>query len=145
MNFFQDELRKIVGPAHPNALYAGRACFIKLGEVTRAKVELVTLLYGDRYDGLKATVLNRNDGPLDTVTLRFGEILGKKRVSNPNFRDGIKPFLKVNGETIGWYVYSPTQADYQMLGAELEGYLGVFQEHPSHRGERPEIILKEEP
>ena len=42
MNFFEQELRKIVGSAYPDATYIGRACYVRLGEENRAKIQFVT-------------------------------------------------------------------------------------------------------
>lgn len=130
MNYLVEELKKIIGPAHPDAAYAGRACFVSLGPFNRAKVEFTTLGHADHYEALKVTVLNREDGPVDTLTLRFAGILGKKQVSNPNFRDSIHPHIWMDRGMADWYVYQPTQADYRALRAELSAYLGVFLEGP---------------
>ena len=36
--------------------------------------------YADHYDTLKITILNRTDGPVDTLTLNFKDLLGMKPV-----------------------------------------------------------------
>lgn len=128
MNFFAQELKKIVGATHPDATYAGRACFVRLSETNRARLEFVTLGYADKYEALKVTVLNRTDGPVDSLILRLGDLLGKRQVSNPNFRDGIIPYIWGDGARTDWYVYQPGAADYKTLGAAADEYLEVFQE-----------------
>lgn len=140
VNYFVEELKKIIGPTHPDTIYAGRACFVKLGPANRAKVEFTTQGHADHYEALRVTVLNREDGPVDTLTLRFADILGKKQVSNPNFRDGIHPHIWMDRGTAGWYVYQPTQEDYRTLGAELSAYLGVFLEGPTQTEESGQCL-----
>lgn len=85
-------------------------------------------------------MLNRKDGPVDALTLRFGDILGKKQVGNPNFRSGITPYVWMDREKADWYVYQPNQADYRAIRAELSDYLGVFLEGPTQTEENGQSL-----
>jgi hypothetical protein len=89
-------------------------------------MEFVTQGTADHYEAIKATIINKNDGPVDSLTLRFSDLLGKKMVSNPNFRNGITPYIWKDGDRIGWYVYQPTKADYGQISEALNDYIGVF-------------------
>lgn len=140
MTIFESGLRKIVGDIHPDAVYAGRACFVRLGPLNRAKLEFTTLGHADHYETLKVTVLNREDGPVDALILRFADTLGKKQVSNPNFRSGITPYVWMDREKADWYVYQPNQADYRAIRAELSDYLGVFLEGPTQTEENGQSL-----
>ena len=42
MTFFERELRKIVQPIYPDAVFVGRACYVRLSEMNRAKLQVVT-------------------------------------------------------------------------------------------------------
>ena len=42
MTFYEQELRKIVGERYPDATYVGRACYVRLDEMNRAKIQFVT-------------------------------------------------------------------------------------------------------
>ena len=42
MNFFEQELHKIVAPKYPDATYVGRACYVRLDELNRAKIQFAT-------------------------------------------------------------------------------------------------------
>ena len=42
MTFFERELRKIVQPIYPDAVFVGRACYVRLSEMNRAKLQFVT-------------------------------------------------------------------------------------------------------
>lgn len=137
MNFFEQELRKILSQnaAFTDATYVGRACFVKLGDSNRARIEFVTCGTANHYEAVKATVLNKNDGSVDTLTLRFSDLLGKKAVGNPNFRDGIVPYIwRYEGKT-DWYVYKPTKADYKQVAEALNDYIGIFREPAQDMGQ----------
>lgn len=127
MNFFEQELRKIISPKYPDAIYVGRACFVPLSEGTRARVEFTELGHADHYPALKMTVLNPKEGAVDRLLLRFSDLLGKKQVSNPNFSNGVVPHIWVDGLKPEWYVYQPTAQDYAAMRGAVTDYLGVFQ------------------
>ena len=125
MAFFEDELRNIMGPRHPDAAYVGRACYTRLDAQTRAKVEFATLGTANRYAALRVTILNRQGGKVDDIILRFSELLGIQRLP-----DGYKisPHFRLRDETAEWYYYNPDERAYQALSGAVEAYLDVFQE-----------------
>lgn len=134
MTFFEQELRKIVGSRYPDATYVGRACYVRLNEMNRAKIQFTVCGTADHYDALKVTILNRREGEVDTLCLRFQDVLGTKRVCNPNFPNGISPHAwTYNGKT-EWYAYHPNSRDYQLLTDALSDYLEVFQEQTQTTG-----------
>ena len=89
MNFFEQELHKIVAPKYPDATYVGRACYVRLDELNRAKIQFVTGIVANQYHGLRISILNRNEGQVDALLLNLSDILGKKQTSNPNFKSRI--------------------------------------------------------
>ena len=92
MTFFEQELRKIVGDVYPDATFVGRACYVRLSDMNRAKIQFTTCGTADHCEALQMTILNRSDGQVDTLRLRFKDVLGTKAVpNNPNFRNGIMP------------------------------------------------------
>ena len=130
MNYFEQELRRLFGndAAISDKRFVGRAFFGKLTENLRVRVDFVTMSTANHYEALKATVINRNDGPVDTLVLRFSDLLGRKSVNNPNFREGISPYIWKYGDKIEWYVYKPTKADYDQISGALNNYFDVFRE-----------------
>ena len=128
MNFFEQELQRLVKncPELKNPVFAGRACFAELGGDVRVKLQFVTTGHADHYEAVKATVLNRTQGEVDTALLRFQDSWGKKAVRNPNFREGIIPYIWTDSGKSDWYVYQPTVADFRQLAAEVNAYAGVF-------------------
>ena len=128
MTAFEQELRKIVSPRYPDATYVGRACYVRLSEMNRAKIQFISTHIASQYDALRLTILNRDEGAVDNLVLRFSDLLGKKHTSNPNFRDGVIPHLWDDCGKVAWYVYQPSSRDYQDLSDAVGRYLGVFQE-----------------
>jgi hypothetical protein len=80
MNYFEQELRRIANACGEvtNPTFAGRACYGDLGNDNRAKLEFVTQGYANQYDAVKATVLNRTEGEVDSLLFRFEDVWGKK-------------------------------------------------------------------
>ena len=130
MNFFESELKKIMGNSNilKDQKYVGRMCYGTISEDLRARIEFVTLGVHDHYAGLKTSIINRKEGVVDSMLLRFTDIWGKPKVSNPNFREGVNPHIWTDNGKSDWYVFHPTNADYQKLAAGVENYLSVFQD-----------------
>lgn len=115
MNPFGQELKKILIQSKTSGLvsYVGRSAYIQLDPELRVKLDFLSLNISNQYNALKLTVLNRTEGAVDMNIIRFGDLLGKKKVSNPNFSDGVLPHLWDDYGKVGWYVYQPTQAGLQ--------------------------------
>ena len=128
MTFYEQELRKIVGERYPGVTYVGRACYVRLDEMNRAKIQFVTTGIANQYSALRLTVLNRQEGDVDNLLLRFSDLFGKKMVNNPNFRDGVIPHIWDDYGKVSWYVYHPTRQDYEVLSDAVVNYLEVFQD-----------------
>lgn len=140
MNFFEQELRKIIGQstAAADASYVGRSCFVRLNPDLRAKLTFITMGIASHYGALKMTILNRKEGEVDNTVLRFSDLLGKKQVMNPTFKSGIFPYIWDDHGSPMWYVYQLKQEDYQLLAESVDEYLQVFQppnfaEHPGQQ------------
>jgi len=128
MNYFEQELRRLAKACGGiiNPTFAGRVCYGDLGGDNRVKLQFVDLGTYERYEALKATVLNRQDGVVDSLRFRFADTWGKKQVSNPNFKDGVIPYIWTYNGQSEWYAYRPTDADIKQLAAKVSGYLAVF-------------------
>ena len=105
MTFYEQELRKIVGERYPDATYVGRACYVRLSDMNRAKIQFVTGIVSKQYNALQMTFLTRSEGQVDTLRLRFSDLLGTKVTSNPNFRNGVDPHIWDDYGKVDWYVY----------------------------------------
>ena len=135
-NFFEQELGRLFGDGQVirNPTYSGRSCFGTLGKDLRVRARFITTGYADHYDALKITVLNRTDGPVDTLVLKLKDLLGKKPVpGNPNFREGVSPHIWDNYGKQEWYAYHPTAADYEVIRQAAKQYLDVFRDRQQER------------
>lgn len=135
-SFFEQELRKLFGDGKiiDDPTYSGRSCFGTLGKDLRVRVRFITSGYADHYDSLKITVLNRTDGPVDTLVLKLKDLLGMKPVpGNPNFRNGVVPHILDDYGKVGWYAFHPMDADYEAIRAAVGQYLDVFRDRSRER------------
>jgi len=86
MNFFEQELRKLVGQS--NALsdprYIGRACYGRVSDNIRAKLGFITMGTYEKYEALKTTLINNTEGEIDCNIIRFLDVWGVKKL--PIFR-----------------------------------------------------------
>ena len=129
MNFLQRELKKILEMTQysQEATCIGNASYVKVNGDVRLRLEF-SRSSTSLFDGIVMTMLNRKEGPIDMNVLKFKDIWGKKSVSNPNFKDGLVPYIWEYREKTEWYVYKPNQKDYLRLAKEIDQYIGMFQE-----------------
>ena len=143
-NFFERELGRVFGDGQVirDPTYSGRACLGTLGKDLRVRAQFITTGYADHYDSLKITVLNRTDGPVDTLVLKLKDLLGKKSVpGNPNFREGVSPHIWDNYGKQEWYAYHPTAADYEVIRQAAKQYLDVFRDRQQeHAQDGPKLV-----
>lgn len=128
MNFFESELKKIMGDSAilKDQKYVGRMCYGTIGGDLRARVEFVTLGVSNHYAGIKASVINRKEGVVDSILLRFSDIWGKPKVSNPNFKEGVNPHIWTDNGKSDWYVFYPGAAEYRKAADTLETICPYF-------------------
>ena len=123
MMFFEKELRKIVGAIYPDAKYIGRAAYVELGGGNCGKFEFVTLGTHEQYAAIRASVINRSDGQIDSVTLRFTDLFSPKKLPM-----GKKLHAWADGGKVAWYGFTPTAADYDSLIASISDYTEMFEQ-----------------
>ena len=135
-SFFEQELGRLFGDGQVirDPTYSGRSCFGTLGKDLRVRARFITTGYVDHYDSLKITILNRTDGPVDTLVLKLKDLLGMKPVpGNPNFRNGVAPHIWDNYGKQEWYAFQPTAADYEVIRQAAKQYLDVFRDRQQER------------
>ena len=81
MTFFEQELQKIFGKGMglSDIRIVGNACYGRLSGDIRMKAYFDTGRVADRYEMLKVTMLNRREGVIDSIELRFSDLWGRKR------------------------------------------------------------------
>lgn len=130
MTFFEKELKRIFEEdmGLSDIRIVGNACYGRLSADIRMKASFATDRVVDHYGMLKVTMVNRREGPIDSVALRFSDLWGRKRADNPCFPDGICPHVWKDGGDMKWYAYRPTESDYRKLSRAVSDYLDVFRE-----------------
>lgn len=125
MNFFEQQLRRLAVACDEveNPVFASRACLGNLGADNRVNLQFITLGHADHYPAIKANILNRAEGEVDSLVFRFSDVWGKKMDSNYN---GGVPHIWTSSGKSEWYGYQPTDQDFKILAAEVGGYLDVF-------------------
>ena len=148
MNYFEQELRRIAKACDGlhNPTFAGRACYGDLGGDNRVKLQFVTQGTHEQYEALKATIIKRTEGDIDSLLFRFRDTWGKKY--NHGYNDGIPYIWTYQGKS-EWYGYYPTDADIKQLAAEVGAYLTVFADRSlipeksrGQTGERESVVEK---
>lgn len=127
---FENELHKIFDEVTNlyNKKYVGRAFYGKIDNDLNFKAEYISTEISGHYDALRFRVLQRNGGELDTNTIRFSEVWGNKSVQNRNFPEGVSPHLWDYNGKLEWYVYQPTDRDFDEITMQIMDYVDVFQE-----------------
>ncbi|MEA5011076.1 MAG: hypothetical protein VB100_05075 [Angelakisella sp.] len=128
MNFFEQELKKILLNNHSfhDIKFIGKTCYGTLSDQTRMKLEFVTMGTHQKYEGIKATVIDKNEGVIDAVTLRFSDVWGKKPFSGATYKEGLSPHVWIYQEKVEWYGYEPSKMDYTILGDSLKDYCELY-------------------
>lgn len=72
--------------------------------------------------------MDKNNGIIDKNTIKFADVWGKKQVSNPNYRDGIHPYIWKDSRQAEWHVYKPTPRDMELLSEQINDYAKLFME-----------------
>lgn len=127
MNFFEQELRRIIEPIYAKATYVGRFCFIPLGEHNRAKISFVTSGIADNYDTLQLKIINKNDGEIDCSRIKLNDVLGQNKSGNSHLGHR-GPHIWQDGLEAEWYGYRPTEKDYTDLSTIVKSYVELFEE-----------------
>lgn len=130
MDFFEKELKKLVGESEclKDKKYVGRSCIGVIGGNLRARIQFVTLGVADQYAAVKTSIINKNEGVVDSLLLSFSDEWGRKKVDNPNFKEGLIPHIWMDCGKYEWYVYKPNAADYRQLTKSIEEYISMFQD-----------------
>ena len=81
MTFFEQELKKLFADdiAFMDKRFIGNACYGRLDNNIRIKIRFTTCGVADQYEALKVTLLNRNEGEIDSMMLHFHDLWGIKR------------------------------------------------------------------
>ena len=83
-NFYERQLKRMFSDMDSDStdtVFAGKAMLSKISDDLRAKVEFVTGRMASQYEGLKLSIISKNEGIIDSQTFMFHEIIGLKGAS----------------------------------------------------------------
>ena len=123
MNFYEQELRRIVGKRFPDAVYVGRACFLPLRGGNRGKLTFATGGIADHYDRLQMVILKPDEGKADQVSIRFSDVFATRGQNHPG---SAVPHIWDDDGKPHWYV-QPSEKDMAALGEAVSEYAELFQ------------------
>ena len=129
-NFFEKELRKLFENSEviENHSFTGRVCMARLTDTTNVKLEFVTCGTANHYEAIKATVISRNDGQVDSSVFRFSDIMGTKAIPGNPYLKNVSPHIWYYNGKYEWYAYEPTPWDSELMTETIDSYLAMFQE-----------------
>ena len=120
MNKMERELRRMFGESDIiyKAMYSGKTMIGMIDNDVRIKIEFANTKVSGKYDALKATVINRTDGVVDTTMFKFRDMIGLK--------NGHEPHIWDDGTKADWFIISPTTSDYDKISDVLHDYMAMF-------------------
>ena len=123
-NFYERQLKRMfsdIGSQSTDTVFAGKAMLSKISDDLRAKVEFVTGRMASQYEGLKLSIISKNEGIIDSQTFMFHEIIGLKGASRDR-----KPHVWDDNGKAAWFGYEPTTIELETIGAKVEDYIGMY-------------------
>lgn len=134
MNFFEANLRKVFDNVVgiKNVQYIGRTCYATVSDNNRMKASFVTLGTHEHYEGLKISIIDKNEGKIDSTTIRFEDVWGKKYEAMGN---KIAPYMWVYKGKAEWYTPEPSEKEFYDLSALSSYYVGNFRDYDFDQNE----------
>ena len=100
--------------------YIGRICMFNLNDYVVGKMEFSHGIYGNEYDRIKITLINKREAIIDTQTFIIGDLIGYKDIY------GNKKSPYIWDCENNWYGYIPTTKDYITIATALNDYISCF-------------------
>lgn len=127
MNFFQKQLKRLLEDerrALPKVIsYLGRTAYVPLSSNRQARVEFVTLIFAEKYEAVKVTILNASEGMVDQMLFRFKDYFSRMPVGGGISKE--LPHIWIYDGKPEWYV-TPDSADFAVLSSEIWQYIRLF-------------------
>lgn len=123
-NFYERQLKRMFSDLDTESgdtVFAGKAMLSKISDDLRAKVEFVTGRVAGQYEGLKLSIINKNEGVIDTQTFMFHEIIGLKGAARDR-----KPHIWDDNGKVAWFGYEPTPSEFEDIASKVEDYIWMY-------------------
>ncbi len=125
MNYFASQLKWMLGDQaeFKDAKYVGRACFVPLSNGTNIKAEFVTRGTHQKYEAIKLTAINKEDGQIDSTVLDFKDFCRSRPGSTAG---SYTPHIWTYNDKSEWYGSSPSFSEKQAIGEAANEYVSLF-------------------
>ena len=129
MTYFEHELKMIFGESEnlsADTIFSGKSMVSDIGGDLRAKVRFISTGIANQYNGLRLSIINRQQGEIDCETFLFRDIVGLK--------NGYDPHIWENDGEAKWYGFRPTMQEYEKIQSKVEEYIGMYSEQEFTHG-----------
>ena len=123
-NFYERQLQRMfsdIGSQSTDTVFAGKAMLSKISDDLRAKVEFVTGRMASQYEGLKLSIIHKNEGIIDSQSFMFHEIIGLKGAARDR-----RPHVWDDNGKAEWFGYEPTTTELETIGSKVEDYISMY-------------------
>ena len=127
MNFYEQQFRRMFDEECPMSeiVYVGRTMIGKLGDDLIAKISFETDGKANNYPALKLSIINREDGEVDSQMFRFGDILSRRSLSDSTI-DVHAWEYRGRAE---WFGYTPLGQELESIGDTVSEYMALYLKH----------------
>lgn len=127
MNLYEKEMRMMFENNNiiKKPLIVGRTLTGILDEDLRIKLKFIASEVQGKYDTIRAVIINRTNGEVDSQNFLFADIIGMQ--SRPNGLEPTVPHMWDNGNPKGaWYGAGPTIAEKAQIGDKVLEYAEMY-------------------
>ena len=126
MNFYENELRLMFGENNiiKKPLIVGRTLTGILDEDLRIKLKIIASEVQGKYDTIRAVIINRTGGEVDSQNFLFADIIGMQKRNNG--LEPIAPYLWDKGNPKGTWYISPSIEQRAKIGDTILEYAELY-------------------
>ena len=121
MTYFEHELKEIFGESEnfsADTIFSGKSMITDIGGDLRAKVQFISTGIANHYNGLRLSIINRQQGEIDCEVFLFRDIIGLK--------NGYDPHIWDDSGNAEWYSFHPTMQEYEKIQSKVEEYIVMY-------------------
>lgn len=120
MNFFENEFIKIFNDMDVDCF--DKSCYLTISDDLNVKVEFITCKFVNQYEALRIKIINKRNGVVDSMTLKFKDLFGTKALNDM----GISFYIWIYQNKIEWYEYKPSLNDYKTIRSKIYDFINIF-------------------
>ena len=127
MNFYEQELRKMFENKQTitDKVFVGKTMLAKLDDSKVLKLEITTTNEANKYNAIRLSIVNRNEGVVDRETIKFSDVIGM--YNRGNGYDEICPHMWEYRGKAEWYteISNPQKAE---IADKVMEYAEMYQD-----------------